>query len=331
MSKKIIGVTVGTPIRPTKLATDLGDRLMDIMQAKPVQEKTVDITENGATEIFPDEGYVLSKVTANVNVPTASGENKFTQLVVGTLTEITAEDLQGVTKIGKHAFSHYPITNIEFPLTLQIIGESAFYNCEKLNTHITIPNSVTTICDGAFNYCVRIPSVTIGRGVTTIGASAFGSTYELKDVYYEGDIVSWCNITMGGSGSWNYTNPLSYAEAKFYIKNKSGEYEIVENLIIPDTVTQINHDTFKRCSSIKNLIISNSVTTISDYAFNDCRNLTSARIGNGITSLSSTAFKECVALTDIYIDKAEGSIEGAPWGATNATVHWNTPLPSEEV
>lgn len=34
----------------------------------PTQEKTVEITENGTVEVLPDEGYALSKVTANVNV-----------------------------------------------------------------------------------------------------------------------------------------------------------------------------------------------------------------------------------------------------------------------
>lgn len=38
----------------------------------PAQEKTVEITENGAVEVVPDEGYTLSKVTANVNVAGSS-------------------------------------------------------------------------------------------------------------------------------------------------------------------------------------------------------------------------------------------------------------------
>jgi hypothetical protein len=41
----------------------------------PTQEKTVDITKNGSVEITPDEGYALSKVTANVNVSGSSGDS----------------------------------------------------------------------------------------------------------------------------------------------------------------------------------------------------------------------------------------------------------------
>lgn len=36
---------------------------------KPEQEKTVDITENGAHTVAPDAGYTMSKVTVNVEVP----------------------------------------------------------------------------------------------------------------------------------------------------------------------------------------------------------------------------------------------------------------------
>lgn len=42
---------------------------------KPEQEKTISITENGTTEVTPDEGKVLSKVT--VNVVSGGGSNDF--------------------------------------------------------------------------------------------------------------------------------------------------------------------------------------------------------------------------------------------------------------
>lgn len=39
----------------------------------PMQEKTVEIAENGTVEVIPDDGYALSKVTANVSVPIPEG------------------------------------------------------------------------------------------------------------------------------------------------------------------------------------------------------------------------------------------------------------------
>lgn len=38
-----------------------------------LQEKTVDITDNGTTEVLPDEGFALSKVTVNVDVESGGG------------------------------------------------------------------------------------------------------------------------------------------------------------------------------------------------------------------------------------------------------------------
>ena len=47
---------------------------VNVNTAKPEQEKSVTITENGVTEVTPDTGFTLSKVTATVNVDTAKPE-----------------------------------------------------------------------------------------------------------------------------------------------------------------------------------------------------------------------------------------------------------------
>ena len=52
------------------------------------------------------------------------------------------------------------------------IGDGAFNYCPFL-TSVTIPNSVTTIGEAAFRYCSRLTSVTIPNSVTTIGRRAF--------------------------------------------------------------------------------------------------------------------------------------------------------------
>lgn len=48
--------------------------IVNVNTAKPEQEKSVTITENGVTEVTPDTGFTLSKVTATVNVDTAKPE-----------------------------------------------------------------------------------------------------------------------------------------------------------------------------------------------------------------------------------------------------------------
>lgn len=57
---------------------------------KPEQEKTIEITENGTTEVTPDEGKVLSKVTVNTNVESGggSGESDVLTLNINALTDL---------------------------------------------------------------------------------------------------------------------------------------------------------------------------------------------------------------------------------------------------
>ena len=47
---------------------------VNVNTAKPEQEKSVTITKNGVTEVTPDAGFALSKVTATVDVDTAKPE-----------------------------------------------------------------------------------------------------------------------------------------------------------------------------------------------------------------------------------------------------------------
>lgn len=297
--RKIIGVTVKTPLSPSKLANNIANEVVDFIKSKTEQEKTVEITENGTVEILPDEGYMLSKVTANVNV-SASGGNKLNQYFTKTITEVTAEDLEGLTSIDS---------------SMSLSGNTKLIN-------VTIPNSVTNIGSNTFSGCTNLTSITIGDGVTSIGDRAFQNCRNLTSVHIT-DIAKWCAIQIYTYS--DYSHPLYYAHNLYLNEN------LITNLEIPNGVTEIKAVAFRYCTSFTSVTIPNSVTSIGGNAFSNCTNLTSIRIGNGISSIANYAFSLSSKLTDIYIDKAEGEVTGAPWGATNATIHWNTPLPSEEV
>lgn len=144
------------------------------------------------------------------------------------------------------------------PNSVSIIGERAFYGCSSL-TSVTIPNTVTSISSSAFSRCSSLTSVTIPNSVTSIGQYAFLSCSNLKSVYID-DLEAWCKIDFYDGG-----NPLYSGHGKLYINN-----ELVTDLIIPSSITKVNHYAFKGCSSITSVTIPNSVTSIGTMAFYAC-------------------------------------------------------------
>ena len=75
----------------------------------------------------------------------------------------------GITAIGKRAFTYCDIDTVELPNSLTQIGEAAFY----LSTlkDITIPKNVKKIEDDAFDWCPFLEKVTI-NGNAQIGSNA---------------------------------------------------------------------------------------------------------------------------------------------------------------
>jgi hypothetical protein len=63
-----------------------------------------------------------------------------------------------------------------------VFGGYAFYNCTGL-TSVTIPNSVTSIEEGAFDGCTGLNSIVISNSVTSIGNNAFSGCSGLKEIH----------------------------------------------------------------------------------------------------------------------------------------------------
>ena len=78
-----------------------------------------------------------------------------------------------VTFISNYIFSGCSgMSSLIIPNSVTAIGDGAFWGCNGLSS-VTIPNGVTAIGSYAFAYCSGLSSVVIPNSVTTIGFSAF--------------------------------------------------------------------------------------------------------------------------------------------------------------
>ena len=97
-----------------------------------------------------------------------------------------------------NTFAPAGLTEYTIPDSITSIGDSAFNGCSRL-TSVTIPDSVTAIGDYAFRNCDSLTSVTIGDSVTAIGGYAFYDCYSLTSVTIPDSVTTigeeafcWC-------------------------------------------------------------------------------------------------------------------------------------------
>ncbi len=101
------------------------------------------------------------------------------------------------------------------------------YNNEYVPTSLkeVIITGVTSIGDNAFSDCSTLTSISISNSVTSIGDNAFYKCSGLENVYYNGTIEEWCEISFSN----DYSNPMHYA-SHFYMLNKNGDYQEVTEI-----------------------------------------------------------------------------------------------------
>lgn len=98
---------------------------------------------------------------------------------------LIAVELHGHKKIRDNMFDgYYSLTSITIPNSVTSIGNSAFNSCRGLTT-ISIPDSVTTIGNSAFNSCSGLTTIAIPNSVTNIGSYAFGYCTNLNSVIFK--------------------------------------------------------------------------------------------------------------------------------------------------
>ena len=225
----------------------------------------------------------------------------------------------GTVSIADYAFANDGyLKTITLPDSLKYIGKYAFYNCSSL-CGVSM-DSVVEIGEYAFSDCHKLLKCHIGNStqnidkyafcnsglervwmsesIRNIGEGAFLNCKDLKWLYIS-SLESWCKIHFESLES----NPLFYSTVMYLNETP------IRNLIIPDTIEEINPYAFVKNERLDSISIPASVNCIGDYAFYYCRDiyliapemigLQSVSFGSSIKKIGSNAFDQCISLKNV--------------------------------
>ena len=258
------------------------------------QEKSLEITENGTTEVKPDAGFTgLSKVIVNTNVQSGGGAGSDMPVIGDGKTylyiTIAAEGRMNVPLCFQQSVANG--VTIDWgdgsaPQTVSGTGDkSATHKYAAIGDYVIslAPAEGCTLGLGAGSsmdcvmgdtkgsgraYCKMLKYVEIGKNVTSIGNYAFAYCCSLASVV----------IPNGVTSIGNYAFDYCYA---------------LKSIAIPNSITSIGNYAFAYCCSLASVVIPNGVTSISNYLFNYCYGLVSIVFSHGITSIGDYSFRDC--------------------------------------
>ena len=224
----------------------------------PTQEKSVDIVENGTVEVTPDEGYALSKVTANVNVPIPDGYIKPS----GTLQ---------ITKNGLYFAADVAAVNVNGPIpdgyikpsgTLNIDKNGSYDVTEKAGVVVAVPDRAVVLQD---------------KTVTENGTYTADSGY---------DGLGTVTVQVASSGGGVDDEEVEAYAGLF--NNTTVNFE-------SDKITKLSKYAFAYRTSLKTLSLPN-LKSSNERAFANCDSMTSLSIPNmtGATNTYMAAY--CAAI-----------------------------------
>lgn len=196
------------------------------------------------------------------------------------------------------------ITAVEIPANISgkavlEIGSEAFSMTNVVG--VRIPDSITTISDKAFFYCVTLVEFETGKGTKVIGNNVFEGCSALSRVKLNEGLESIGSASFCWTSSLNAINfPKTLTSIGYGAFCLSG----IEDITVPGSVEIIEEDVFQECKNLKSVVIENGVKAIMNDAFDNCINLQKVEIPDSVTTIEVRGFTGCTSLT---INASSGS------------------------
>ena len=218
---------------------------------------------------------------------------------------------QGVEHIGERAFLFCnALSSLTLPDSITQMDYGAFWGCSAL-TSFTFPKNLKTIADNLLYNCTGITELVIPPYIESIGAYAFSgcplnavyfnaencttTATAVKDApiqvpkktdfsFYIGESVRGLPsiLCYGGGNPYkvcaaSWEDYLRVRMSNTFVGNDGYQLyiggELIENLVLPDTVTEIGGDQFYNCDSLRSVTFGDGIQLIGSYSFANCDNL----------------------------------------------------------
>lgn len=174
---------------------------------------------------------------------------------------------------------------------------------QKKIVKVVVEEGVTSLGNFMCYGYPELTEVTLPESITMMGRNVFWKTAKLETVYY--NCLS-CDSSGWISGTTYYT-----------LFKESG----LKNVVFGSNVKKIPAGLFWNAVGLTDIVLPLSVETIEKSAFRGCTGIKRVSIDKNITSMGENIFYGGGSKT-IYIRKAEGSVSGAPWGASSSEIVW---------
>ena len=258
--------------------------ILDIINELPeasgeinLQDKTVEITDNGTQTIKADSGYDgLNEVEVITNVASSGGGGEtpekgivirecdtngyatkielvgFTSLpdyALGcysthSFSEILTENLtevilnEGLTKVGQACFANCrKLIKVNFPTTIKALPSNMFYSCTSLKIK-TLPDTITSLNYGTFRYC-ELYQLSFNNVTKITASNMTQSPFERGRLY-----AIWIGsaIATGGLGHYALYCDGGYKLKKIFINLPRATVEAMANYSVAFSDNQVTTD-----------------------------------------------------------------------------------------
>ncbi len=279
--------------------------------------------KDGVNAIY-HKAFQSCKLLENVYIPDgvkAIGDSAF--FGCKSLKELILPD--SVEIIGDCAFDACEsLRKITIPNSVRVIPGGTFSDCSSLE-EINLPSGTSSIHWSAFDNCISLKELTIPQSVTEIKMercewfwqphpqsdlkiNCLSPRFNFQDgALYSGDMSLLIHY-------FKESQEVVVPESVIQIGVDAFSYHTtLQHVTLPNSLRLIDDGAFK-CCVIEEIVIPDSVTFIGDNAFYGCHNLKRVILPEGLVTIGNEAFNNCPKLEELRIPATVRHIGHAPTG-----------------